>query len=126
MTEKTEQFGLDEKVIRQITAVLANYPDVETAILYGSRAKGNYRKGSDIDLTLKGQNLTVSTVFNIECEIDDLLLPYLFDISIFSHIDNPNLVDHIHRVGVTLYSANKSSSVTGSKISSDTSVSKSL
>lgn len=108
MTEDSERFGLKEKVIRQITSVLAKYPEVESAVLYGSRAKGNYRKGSDIDLTLKGKTLTINTVFSIECEIDDLLLPYLFDISIFSHIDNPDLVDHIQRVGISFYKKEQS------------------
>lgn len=97
------RFGLKETVIEQITGILSSHPEVESAILYGSRAKGNYRRGSDIDLTLTGEGLTYRTVARIETEIDDLLLPYLFDISILSYIDNPSVVDHIRRVGIPLY-----------------------
>lgn len=97
------RFGLKEQVIQDIVNVLKRYSEVESAILYGSRAMGNFRPGSDIDLTLTGQALTYQVVARIEDEIDDLLLPYLFDISILSHIDNPNLVDHLNRVGITFY-----------------------
>lgn len=52
-----EKFGLNEQSIRIITDILKKYPEIEQAIIYGSRAKGNYRIGSDIDLTFKGQHL---------------------------------------------------------------------
>ncbi|MGB3295761.1 MAG: nucleotidyltransferase domain-containing protein [Phormidesmis sp.] len=101
--ETSHRFGLKAATIDKITSVFARYPAVESAILYGSRAKGNYREGSDIDLTLTGEQLTYRTLLRIEDEIDDLLLPYLFDISIFSHIDDPDVIDHIRRVGVPFY-----------------------
>lgn len=101
--EKIHRSGLKEKVIGQIADVLSQYPEIESAVLYGSRAKGNYRKGSDIDLTLKGIDISYRTLLKIECDIDDLLLPYLFDISIFTHIDNLSLIEHIDRVGIPLY-----------------------
>jgi len=101
--EKPHRFGLKEKVIFQIADVLSKYPEIHSAVLYGSRAKGNYRKGSDIDLTLKGIDISHRILLKIECDIDDLLLPYLFDISIFTHIDNPALIEHIDRVGIPLY-----------------------
>lgn len=97
------RFGLKEETIRAIQGVLAKHPQVETAILYGSRAKGNYRPGSDIDLTLKGEELTLDVIHRIGWEIDDLLLPYLFDISVYAQIDNPDLIGHIDQVGVTFY-----------------------
>lgn len=97
------RFGIKETIIEQITGVLSSHPEVESAILYGSRVKGNYRKGSDIDLTLTGRCLNYQIVARIEDEIDELLLPYLFDISILSYIDNPDVVAQIHRVGILLY-----------------------
>ena len=75
----------------------------ETVVLYGSRAKGNYREGSDIDLTLMGDVLSHTQLNRIETQIDDLLLPYAIDLSIFESIDNANLIDHIRRVGVVFY-----------------------
>ena len=97
------RFGLTEETLSKIVGVLRQHSEVESAVLYGSRAKGNYRNGSDIDLTLMGSNLTHRIMLRIDDEIDDLLLPYSFDISVFSHIDNPELIEHIHRCGISLY-----------------------
>jgi len=98
------KFGLPETTIEKIRATLARHPEVEKALLYGSRAKGNYKNGSDIDLTLVGgPDLTMKVLYRIMDEIDDLLLPYTFDLSIFNHISDPDVVDHIRRVGVALY-----------------------
>lgn len=97
-------FGLNERIINQITSVFSNYPFIEKALIYGSRAKGNYRTGSDIDLSLFGNALTYEQLNRIETELDDLLLPYTFDLSLFHHIDNHDLRDHILRVGKIFYS----------------------
>ena len=71
--------------------------------MYGSRAKGNYKPGSDIDLTLKGKELNLKLLNKISLELDDLLLPYTFDLSIYHHIKQPDLIDHIVRVGKVFY-----------------------
>ena len=76
------RFGLDDKVIRKINNCLARYPDIDAVILYGSRAKGNYRPGSDIDLTIKGQ-LSLDDLLKLENELDDLLLPRVIDLSLY-------------------------------------------
>jgi predicted nucleotidyltransferase len=95
--------GLKPRTIQAIQGVFARHPQVEKAILYGSRAKGNYRPGSDIDLALEGKDLTLTLLFAIENELDDLLLPYKMDISILHKIENPDLIDHIRRVGIIFY-----------------------
>jgi predicted nucleotidyltransferase len=76
---------------------------VEKAVLYGSRAKGTARSGSDIDLVLFGNEVDQETVDRIAVALDDLLLPYQFDLSIFSRISHADLLDHIQRVGVLFY-----------------------
>ena len=96
-------YGLKETAVEQIQKVLSDYPDVQEAVLYGSRAMGNYEPGSDIDLTLKGPALTLKQLNAIEVEMDDLLLPYELDLSIYHQIDNPDLLEHIKRVGVVFY-----------------------
>ena len=93
------KFGLKEETIEKINGLFINFPQVEEVILYGSRAKGNYKTGSDIDLVLKGKNLDLSILYQITKKIDDLLLPYSFDISLFDQITNTNLLEHIRRVG---------------------------
>ncbi|MBI9034239.1 MAG: nucleotidyltransferase domain-containing protein [Bacteroidales bacterium] len=98
------KFGLKQETIAQIIEVLSHYPQIDKAIIYGSRAKGTFRLGSDIDMTLVGEGLSLSVVYGLSNEIDDLLLPYTFDISILSQISNPDLLDHINRVGIIFYS----------------------
>ena len=97
------QFGLKPEVITQINHIFAEYPEISKAILYGSRAKGNYKNGSDIDLTLISDRLSHRQLLQIQNQIDDLLLPYSVDLSIFSSIDNLHLIEHINRVGITFY-----------------------
>ena len=97
-------YGLPAEVVRKITAVFAQYPQVERATLYGSRAKGNYKTGSDIDLTLHGDSsLTLKVVYRILDDLDDLLLPYTIDLSIFHQVADPDVVEHVQRVGVPFY-----------------------
>lgn len=84
-------------------AIFAKYESVEEVIVYGSRAKGNHKNASDIDLTLKGTGLNLPTLYAIENELDDLLLPYTIDLSLFQQLSNSNLVDHIQRVGQVFY-----------------------
>lgn len=99
------RYGLPEGVIRKIQGVFARYPQVDTAILYGSRAKGNYRNGSDIDLTLKGgEELTAAVLYKIINELEELLLPYTIDLSCYRDISDPDMLGHIQRVGITFYS----------------------
>ncbi|NYT26893.1 MAG: nucleotidyltransferase domain-containing protein [Candidatus Thiodubiliella endoseptemdiera] len=76
---------------------------MEKVILYGSRAKGNYKDGSDIDVTLIGKNLNLKTVYALEEFLEALYLPYSFDISIFTQIDNDDLIEHILNVGKDFY-----------------------
>jgi predicted nucleotidyltransferase len=98
-------YGLNAETVAKIHGVLSRHPQIEQATLYGSRAKGNYRNGSDIDLCLVGETLTLTQLLKIENELDDLLLPYKIDLSLFHALDNPELVDHIRRVGKVFYPA---------------------
>lgn len=101
------KFGLKQTTIDKIRGVFARHPEVERAILYGSRAKGNYRNGSDIDLTLTGGDLTLNVLYKISSELDDLLLPYTIDLSILKDISDADVLEHIERVGVTFYERGK-------------------
>lgn len=105
-------YGLNESTIEEVHGVLSRHPEVETAIIYGSRAKGSFRAGSDIDLALTGQSLSRSVIQSINVELDDLMLPYTFDVSILSAISNTDLLDHIKRVGKVFYAANAISHAT--------------
>jgi predicted nucleotidyltransferase len=97
------KYGLSESTIQKIHSVFSNHPEVKTAILYGSRAKGNFKNGSDIDLSLRGRDLTLNVIYKILDDLDQLMLPYTIDLSIFHQISDPDVIDHIQRVGVTFY-----------------------
>jgi uncharacterized protein len=98
------KYGLHEKIIEKIVSLFACYDQIDEVVLYGSRAKGNFKPGSDIDLTLKGKDLDLRLLNKISLELDDLLLPYIFDLSLYQHIRDADLIDHIQRVGQVFYS----------------------
>lgn len=96
-------YGLNPHIISKIKSVFIKYPQIDKIVLYGSRAIGNYETGSDIDLTVIGNDIGLIIINKLENELDDLLLPYSFDISIFQHIKNEKLLDHINREGKEFY-----------------------
>lgn len=104
-TGPAKTFGLSQKTFDQISAVFASYGQIERAVLYGSRAKGTYRSGSDIDLALVGEQLTEKQLLEIETRLDDLLLPYGIDLCRLETIESPALIEHINRVGKVFYKA---------------------
>ena len=95
--------GLTNETVAQIRTAFSRFPEVEEAVLYGSRAKGNFKPGSDIDLTLSGNELNARVLGRIDDELDDLLLPYRFHLSILPRITHTGVIDHIRRVGVVFY-----------------------
>jgi predicted nucleotidyltransferase len=97
------EFGLSDKTLDTVRAILATCPQLEKALVYGSRAMGNYRAGSDIDITLIGASLKMDMLFQLARQFDESNLPYMVDLSIMASISNPNLRDHIERVGLVLY-----------------------
>ncbi len=100
---QNETFGLKELTIQKIHSMFKKYSELEKAILYGSRAKGNYKNGSDIDLTFIGESLTYKILGDIENDLDELYLPYTFYISIYHLLENDKLLDHIGRVGKVFF-----------------------
>jgi len=95
--------GLSSSDIQKIFAVFESFAQIESCLLYGSRAMGNYKEGSDIDLTLKGDNLDLKVLNQVSNALDDLLLPYQFDLSVYASLQNQDIIDHIQRVGVPFY-----------------------
>ena len=97
------KFGLDQNTIDKFCKVFATYPEIEEVIIYGSRAKGNFREGSDIDITLKGQGVSEEIRKKVWLDLDGLNTPYLIDLSIFHLLNSESLSDHIDRVGKRFY-----------------------
>ncbi len=104
MANQLKSTGLSQQTVHKIHAVLAKSPAIEKVVLYGSRAIGNYKHGSDIDITLFGTDLTLSnSVYPLEEALDELYFPYTFDISIFADLTHAKLREHIERVGLVFY-----------------------
>ncbi len=94
--------GLPAEAIERLLEVFADYPEIAAIRLFGSRAKGNYRHGSDIDLCLEAPTLSAARRLQMETRIDDLLLPWRVDLVLRHEIDLPALLAHIDRVGICL------------------------
>lgn len=97
------EFGLSDPTCATIRQILGQYPQIEKAVLYGSRAKGNYKTGSDIDLTLLGAALDLPLLLSVAGALDDSDIPYTVDISLFEQIENSALREHIQRLGQVFY-----------------------
>lgn len=95
--------GLTQETYDKIIKVFRSFFEIEKVILYGSRAKGTYKPGSDIDLTLEGSSLNTTLLLHIENDLDDLLLPHKIDLSIYRLIDNTSLKNNIDKDGVVFY-----------------------
>ena len=106
MNENTK-YGLLESDIKNIISILRKNGRINEIILFGSRAKGTFNNGSDIDIALKGDDLKLTDIINSSLEIDNLLLPNKFDLIIFSRIKEQALIEHINRVGIILYKRRK-------------------
>ena len=98
------KFGLDEKDVKDIIFILKKYNEVESACIFGTRARGDYRKQSDIDIALFGKNLTNTINTEIYYEIDDLYLPYKIDLINFNSLgEEDKIKDSILKEGVEIY-----------------------
>jgi predicted nucleotidyltransferase len=100
----TAHTGLPPAVLTHMADVLRQHPEVERAVLFGSRAKGSARPNSDIDLALYGAIPTL-VLERIAEELDELPTPYLFDLQAIEGLQNPALLEHIQRVGIEIYSS---------------------
>jgi predicted nucleotidyltransferase len=97
------RFGLSDNTIEKLLRQFSKHAWIDRAIIYGSRAKGTHREGSDIDLTLESAQSDLHRLFELEREIDDLLLPYKVDLSYYNTIENEELQEYIKRVGEVFY-----------------------
>lgn len=97
------EFGLSARALELLRGLLTRYPQIRLAKIYGSRAKGSYRDGSDIDIALDAPDMPFENYLKLCGDIDDLLLPWEVDLTLLSHIDNPDLLKHIERVGQVLW-----------------------
>jgi predicted nucleotidyltransferase len=95
-------YGIDSSIWERILSVLKTNKAVEQIILFGSRAKGTFRNGSDIDLALKGKSISADDILDLRLNLDELNLPWEIDLLHYETITDPAVKEHIDRVGITL------------------------
>ena len=96
-------YGMTDDELNLLCSLFARQKEIEQVILYGSRVKGTHKPFSDVDITLLGFRLTRTHLNRLSSDIDESSLPYSFDISIFSQLSNPALIEQIEETGVVLY-----------------------
>lgn len=100
-------YGITESTWIDLKYIFKKYDFINRVILYGSRAKGNYKPGSDIDLAIMGDDISLKDMQKLLLEVDELYLPYEVDLCIYDKITNPEFKAHIDRVGVAVYTRNQ-------------------
>ena len=98
------KFGMTDKSFTIFLSALHEFPEIESAEIFGSRAIGNYKPGSDVDVVLKGNEVTSITVSKLTSMLNERLpLPYLFDVVNYTDVDNLSLKNHIDRYALTVF-----------------------
>jgi len=97
-------YGLLDRDLKFILEAVDNYPEIEEAIIFGSRTMGNYKKGSDVDLAIVGKNIDRKIVRRLSDDLNENYpLPYFFDVVCYKDISNEELKMHIDSVGKSVY-----------------------
>lgn len=94
--------GIPDDKWRKIVAIIKSHPNITDVILYGSRAKGTFEEGSDIDLAVKGNGISSEQLTQIGLDYEDLYLPWKLSVTVHDAISNPSLIEHIDRVGIRI------------------------
>ena len=97
------KFGLSDSDLNEIISALRRAPEIQSAKIFGSRAKGTYRNGSDIDIAIEAPAMDYDRFLRLCTNLDDLMLPYKIDLIVQHNIQNDALLDHIQRVGISLW-----------------------
>lgn len=97
------ELGLKDSQLEEIRSFARKNPSIQEVLVYGSRAKGNYRPGSDVDLILVGKDLKLADQLDFWNDLDESYQPYFFDVAILHQIQNDSLLEHIERVGKKIY-----------------------
>ncbi len=102
-----QPFGLSQATMQKLVHIFSTQQKVQRVVIYGSRAKGNYREGSDIDLVLDAPDISFLEKLNLNTAISESNIPYLVDLSVLHELKHPGLLDHIERIGQVFYSRSR-------------------
>jgi len=99
MDIRTESFGLDKNVMRSLSEIFESTSEIDKVVIFGSRAKGNFLEGSDIDLSISGKAISFDTLLNLMDKVENLGLLYKIDILNHRTITDADVLEHIHQAG---------------------------
>lgn len=101
-------FGLLETDLKYIISVFQQFNEIEKAVIFGSRAKGNYKSGADVDIAIYGEKITFTTISRIHSILEEKShMPYFFDVVDYTHLSTKELKEHIDRIGISIYEKHK-------------------
>ena len=98
-------YGLSERDEQAIFGIFQKYPEVNNVFIFGSRAKGLFHSGSDIDLAIDGNQVSYKILQQIKNDFEESSLPYRVDLVDMEKIDHFPLKEHIKRVGKVILKA---------------------
>ena len=97
-------FGLRDEDLNNIITTMQQFTEIEKAAIFGSRVKGNYKPGSDVDIAIWGNDICFTTLSRLHALLEEESpMPYFFDIVDYSHLDHQELKSHIDRVGIVFF-----------------------
>lgn len=98
------KYGLSDKQLGIVLETLGLFPEIEVAVLFGSRAMENYKKASDIDIALKGKQIDQAFAAKVKvCFEEDTYLPFFVDVLAYDDLSTEKLKDQIDEHGIVLY-----------------------
>lgn len=102
-----DRFGLKAADLRSMESAFKSLPEIESVIIFGSRALGNFKNNSDIDLCLKGLAVDYAICVKLSSKLEELPMPYLFDIVNYNNLKNFELKSHIDRYGRLIFTSSE-------------------
>ncbi len=96
---KKNDFGIDSDTLQRLSEILLSNQKVSRAVVFGSRAKGDFQKGADIDIALSGSKICIQDILSMKMRIEELTLPFTIDLIRYENISNQELKEHIKREG---------------------------
>ena len=107
MRSDENKFGLTERTMQTISEIFEKYSEIEEVIMFGSRAMGNYKLGSDLDLAIMNIGVDDKTIMHLKNDFEESSLPISVDLVNFPDLKHPDFIDHIERVGKVFYRKRK-------------------
>lgn len=102
--------GISDKTYQMLLDTFSKFPEIKEILIFGSRAKGNYRNGSDIDLAVKGEKVEPDLIFRLKSLFNSRLsIPYKVDVVGYDYLEHQELKEHVDRIGKVIYNGHKKS-----------------